>query len=109
MINKVLFLLFFAAAINVQAQQRYQSEIFSSIDSVTNIEYGQALNIKGNKEKLLLDIYMPTAQMDTIKKRPVLLFIHGGGFQKMELRAQCRQFVSVFVCLRQSFGCPGDM
>lgn len=81
MIKKVLFLLFFAAAINVQAQQRYQSEIFSSIDSVTNIEYGQALNIKGNKEKLLLDIYMPTAQMDTIKKRPVLLFIHGGGFQ----------------------------
>lgn len=81
MIKNVLFLLFFAAAINVQSQQRYQSEIFSSIDSVTNIEYGQALNIKGNKEKLLLDIYMPTAQMDTIKKRPVLLFIHGGGFQ----------------------------
>jgi hypothetical protein len=81
MIKNALFLLCCLASINLQAQQRYQSEIFSSIDSVTNIEYGQALNIKGNNEKLLLDMYMPTAQTDTIKKRPVLLFIHGGGFQ----------------------------
>jgi lysophospholipase L1-like esterase len=81
MIKNALFLLCCVASINLQAQQRYQSEIFSSIDSVTNIEYGQALNIKGNNEKLLLDMYMPTAQTDTIKKRPVLLFIHGGGFQ----------------------------
>ena len=81
MIKNALFFLCFTAVINLQAQQRYQSEIFSSLDSVTNIEYGQTLNIKGNQEKLLLDMYMPSAQIDSIKKRPVLLFIHGGGFQ----------------------------
>lgn len=78
--NVIVFLLFIVAS-NLNAQDRYRSEIFTSIDSVTNIEYGKAENIKGLKEKLLLDIYMPNIQLDSTKKRPVLLFIHGGGFQ----------------------------
>lgn len=63
------------------AQQRFKSAIFSNIDSVTNIQYGKALNIKGADENLLLDLYMPNILADTLKHRPVLLFIHGGGFQ----------------------------
>jgi len=81
MIKNTLIFLFFLAASSLPAQDRYKSEIFSNIDSLTNIEYGSALNIKGSIEKLLLDIYMPNLQLDSVKKRPVLLFIHGGGFQ----------------------------
>jgi len=70
--------LFFVS--NSFAQKRFQSPIFSSIDSITNIEYGQAVNIKGKEEKLLLDVFMPP-KTDSLKRRPLLIFIHGGGFQ----------------------------
>ena len=62
------------------AQKRFQSEVFAKIDSITNIQYGQAININGKEEKLLLDIFSPP-QNDTLKARPLLIFIHGGGFQ----------------------------
>ena len=54
--------------------------MFSNIDSVLNIQYGSAVNIKGEEESLLLDVFMPPKE-DTMKKRPLLIFIHGGGFQ----------------------------
>jgi lysophospholipase L1-like esterase/dienelactone hydrolase len=62
------------------AQKRYKDELFSSIDSLINIQYGEAINIKGDKEKLLLDVIYPS-KADTLKHRPLLIFIHGGGFQ----------------------------
>ncbi len=61
------------------AQKRYKDEIFTSIDSVNNIQYGEAKNIKGENEKLLLDVFMPP-KIDSNQKRPLLIFIHGGGF-----------------------------
>ena len=62
------------------AQKRFKDEIFSTIDSSTNIQYGEAINIKGDKERLLLDVIYPN-KADTLKHRPLLIFIHGGGFQ----------------------------
>lgn len=62
-----------------QKQQRFKNEVFTSIDSLKNIQYGQSTNIKGASEKLLLDLYLPSA--DTLKKRPLIVFIHGGGFE----------------------------
>lgn len=62
------------------AQKRFQAEVFSGIDSTVNIQYGQAVNIKGNQEKLLLDVFSPPKN-DTLKNRPLIIFIHGGGFQ----------------------------
>lgn len=59
--------------------QRFKNAMFSDIDSVVNLEYGQALNIKDQIESLKLDLFMPAG--DTMKKRPVVVFIHGGGFQ----------------------------
>ena len=43
----------------VFAQKRFQSEVFTTIDSLTSIQYGQAVNLKGNQENLLLDVIMP--------------------------------------------------
>ena len=37
-------------------------------------------NIKDENEALLLDVYTPSKE-DAIKYRPLLIYIHGGGFQ----------------------------
>jgi len=64
--------------ITVQGQ-RFKTDIFTSMDSNVNIRYGEAKNIKNEMETLMLDVFMPSA--DTMKKRPLIVFIHGGGFQ----------------------------
>jgi len=65
---------------SLDAQKRFKDAIFSETDSVIGVEYGEATNFKGEREKLLLDIIMPPA-VDAMKSRPLVIFIHGGGFQ----------------------------
>ena len=65
--------------VGTRAQKRYQSEIFSNIETLSDIQYGQATNLKGNNQTLLLDVFTPP-KTDTVKRRPLVLFIHGGGF-----------------------------
>jgi lysophospholipase L1-like esterase len=65
---------------NTFAQKRYKENIFSEVDSVADIKYGNAINIKGENEDLLLDMVTPPLS-DTLKKRPLLIYIHGGGFK----------------------------
>ena len=62
------------------ALKRYKIDIFTNIDSLIDIPYGEAINLKGEKEKLLLNVFLPPAS-DTVKKRPLVIFIHGGGFR----------------------------
>jgi lysophospholipase L1-like esterase len=64
---------------NSFAQKRFKENVFTELDSVSDIKYGEAINIKGEMEDLLLDIVLPKS--DTLKKRPLLIFIHGGGFK----------------------------
>lgn len=73
-----MFLAFLS--IHLNAQKRYKQFIFNEVDSITNIKYGSALNIKNVSEDLYLDIITPP-KTDTVKKRPLLIFIHGGGFK----------------------------
>jgi len=75
----VTFLLLFILN-NSFGQKRFKDLFFTTIDSVSDIKYGSAINIKGEKEDLLLDMVTPP-QTDTLKKRPLLIFIHGGGFK----------------------------
>ncbi|MBT3385654.1 MAG: alpha/beta hydrolase [Prolixibacteraceae bacterium] len=44
-----------------------------------DIVFGESVNFKGENEKLLLDIYSPTEGV--AKNRPVILWMHGGGFR----------------------------
>ena len=44
-----------------------------------DIPFGETINNKGEKETLLLDVYAPVKVKDT--KRPVILWMHGGGFR----------------------------
>jgi hypothetical protein len=47
---KIIFLFIISFYVNyATAQKRFKDEIFSSIDSSTNIQYGEAINIKGDK------------------------------------------------------------
>lgn len=64
---------------NTQAQIRYQSEIFSSYDLISDIQYGRAIKVNGTAMDLFLDFYAPSG--DTVTNRPLVIFIHGGGFK----------------------------
>ena len=76
----LLFSLFFSLnTSNSFSQKRYKDNVFTELDSIIDIKYGAAINVKGEKEDLLLD--MVTPKSDTFKKRPLLIFIHGGGFK----------------------------
>lgn len=81
---KQLFILVFSSIFLLkgfsQSTQRYKDIVFSSPDSILNISYGAAQNIHGIMEDLLLDLYSP-GKIDTATKRPLMIFIHGGGFQ----------------------------
>lgn len=58
------------------------SEYFSNvqIDSLKNVNYGNALNYKGEAIDLNMDIYFPNNSLDTMEMRPFILLVHGGGF-----------------------------
>ena len=58
---------------------RYLENVFDSITIQKDIVFGASVNEKGIKENLKLDIYSPGN--DKIKNRPVIVWIHGGGFR----------------------------
>lgn len=60
--------------------RRFADDVFSGFDTLNNVPYGQAINLKGQPETLKLDVFLPSGT-DTLRKRPLLIFIHGGGFQ----------------------------
>ena len=59
-------------------QLRYRDQVFSGVTVTGDLTYGSAIGIDGNPETLKLDLYQPAG--DTIAKRPVIIWIHGGGF-----------------------------
>jgi len=79
LIRPLLMIVLMVHFMNLTTAQRFKSVVFDAVDSITAIEYGRAMNIKGSSESLLMDILFP--QGDTMKKRPLVVFIHGGGFQ----------------------------
>lgn len=58
--------------------QRYLTYVFTDLDSIIGGTYGNAVNHLGNNQNLLFDFYAPT--LDPIPKRPLIIYIHGGGF-----------------------------
>jgi poly(3-hydroxybutyrate) depolymerase len=66
----------------VQAQSpcgdRFKLQVFPSIHSETNVQYGQAVGYNGNNTLLYADIYMPAN--DSVGARPLVVLLHGGFF-----------------------------
>lgn len=59
--------------------RRYLDPTFASYTVQQNIKYAEAVNYKRTgTEKLYLDLYTPAG--DTATGRPLMIFIHGGGF-----------------------------
>jgi acetyl esterase/lipase len=63
---------------NGAAPLRYRDDVFGSIVTTTDIEYGTAVTQTGATVSLRLDLRQPAG--DPITKRPVIVFVHGGGF-----------------------------
>lgn len=72
------FCLLFIGILNAKQPERYLNLVFENVNVSRNIVYGESVNETGKKENLLLDIYKPEG--DVRINRPVILFIHGGGF-----------------------------
>jgi len=95
---------------------RYRDQVFSSVTTTTDLTYGSAPDADGNPVTLKLDLYQPAG--DTIAKRPVLVWVHGGGFtmgDKSSGRAMATFFahlgyvaVSINYRLLSPDGCGGN-
>jgi acetyl esterase/lipase len=76
-----LILLNFGAESQVNGidQVRYLNPVFEKVEIQKDQVFGEAITFEGKTEKLLLDVYSPAG--DVLKKRPAILWIHGGGFR----------------------------
>jgi para-nitrobenzyl esterase len=72
---------------------RYKNFVFGTFDSTMNVRYGQNFTMNNVFQNLVMDIYQPGA--DTALKRPLILFIHGGGFVS-GTRQDCRSLCLLF-------------
>ena len=61
------------------ANQRYRAQIFGSATVTSSLTYGTANDlITGTPVSLQLDLYRPSGDAET--SRPLLVWVHGGGF-----------------------------
>lgn len=67
------------AATTSHGQQRFRTRVFDRFDSAVDLGYRKVMNLKGEEEDLRLDVIMPPAP-DTMRRRPLVVMIHGGGF-----------------------------
>jgi dienelactone hydrolase len=58
--------------------QRYLTFVYSTLDSIIGGTYGIASNYLSTNQNLLFDFYSPNS--DTAQKRPLIVYLHGGGF-----------------------------
>jgi hypothetical protein len=57
---------------------RYYRPIFPTVTVSSNVAYGSAVNSAGVTQQLVMDVYEPAG--DTVRRRPLILFAHQGGF-----------------------------
>ena len=68
----------FASASAGAAEKRYKDDVFK-ISAKKDVVYGQGpATTYSEAEPLKLDLYRP--KRDTVKKRPAIVWVHGGGF-----------------------------
>ena len=63
---------------NYCGSARYDTEVYTTVTTTSNVVYGQNLNVNNSMQTLTMDIYEPTG--DTALRRPVIVFAHGGSF-----------------------------
>ncbi|MCK9218870.1 MAG: alpha/beta hydrolase fold domain-containing protein [Bacteroidales bacterium] len=98
--KKLFFTLLFLSVISSAFTQipscdgnRYKNSVFGSVDSIVDIQYGRNYTMNDVLQNLTLNLYYP--EMDTVTKRPLIIFLHGGSFvrgDKQETRELCTLF-----------------
>lgn len=76
--KKIVLLLVLTFMITNTYGQRYLTPVFSATTITKNIVYGNAQTYQNINKILKLDIYEPAG--DSLSKRPVIIYMHGGGF-----------------------------
>ncbi len=59
---------------------------FSAVTVTSGVKFADVINYQGNPISLYLDVYEPTG--DTTLARPMIIWIHGGGFRTDSYRTQ---------------------
>jgi acetyl esterase/lipase len=104
-------------AVGAAAPVRYRDPVFSSVDLTSDLVYGHAVDQNGVRQTLTFDLYTPHG--DTLKSRPVIVWVHGGGFSggdktSVELVDEANEFtmkgyVNISINYRLApEGCVGD-
>lgn len=57
---------------------RFIQEVFENVDFTADITYGSSVPVSGGTQSLELDLFQP--QNDTMSRRPLIIFAHGGSF-----------------------------
>ncbi|QYG94927.1 alpha/beta hydrolase [Iamia sp. SCSIO 61187] len=57
---------------------RYRDPVVADVTKTADITYGQAVDQQGATKVLKLDLYEPAG--DTVTARPLIIWVHGGGF-----------------------------
>jgi predicted esterase len=60
------------------APVRYRDPVFSAVTVTSDVTYGSAVNLENQAITLQLDMYQPAG--DTVKRRPAIVWVHGGSF-----------------------------
>lgn len=76
--KKILLLLPLIFILTDGYSQRYLSPVFGATTITKNIVYGNASTYQHINKALKLDVYEPAG--DTLNKRPIIIYMHGGGF-----------------------------
>jgi acetyl esterase/lipase len=79
----LFWLLVLASAGSASAQidttrGRYYRPIFPNVTITRQVSYGSAVTFTGSTQPLLMDVYEPAG--DTVRRRPLIIFAHQGGF-----------------------------
>ena len=96
----------FAISTNAQSVNcfsgRFDTEVFSSIDTSNDVTFGANTDYNGANTILTMDIYQPNG--DTMLQRPLIVWVHGGSFisgtkNDNDVVALCQQFaMRGYVC-----------
>ncbi len=118
--------LFLALSIPFSGRAQYcQEGRFGPVDTLFSaeevmldfdLEYGRAVGWLGDTVSLRLDVYQPSPIVDTLSQRPVIVYLHGGGFHagsksNEKGRVWARDFVRrgyVFVAVDYRIGWPSE-
>lgn len=87
-----------------ESPTRYRDAVFTEVKVDKDITYKQDIPVEVKKKYYVFDLYQPAADTAASQKRPLLIWMHGGGFKfgsknTSEVQLWCNSFAQRgFVC-----------